>query len=81
MLVCHGGADSMVTMDDLDGFKQEMDTAQANYEVLLLDGARHGFSNPEASVNGEKYGLDLGYDEQADARSWSAMRALFDEVF
>ncbi len=81
MLVCHGAADSMVTMDDLEGFKKEMDTAGADYEVLLLDGAKHGFSNPEASVNAEKYGLDLGYQEQADAHSWSAMRTLFDEVF
>lgn len=80
LLVCHGAADSMVGMADVDTFRQEMDKAGADYEVLLLDGAKHGFSNPEASVNGEKYGLDLGYDEQADAKSWSAMRSLFDEV-
>ncbi|TNF88766.1 MAG: dienelactone hydrolase family protein [Gammaproteobacteria bacterium] len=81
ILVCHGAADSMVSMADLDAFKQEMDAAQADYEVLLLDGAKHGFSNPQADVNAEKYGIDLGYQQEADAQSWNAMQALFDRVF
>lgn len=81
ILVCHGAADSMVTMDDLEGFKQEMDSAQADYEVLLLADAKHGFSNPQADVNAEKYGIDLGYQGQAEAQSWAAMQALLDKVF
>ncbi len=81
MLVCHGAADTMVSMDDVDAFRQEMDSAEANYEVMLLDGAKHGFSNPEASLNGEKYGLDLGYQQQADEQSWQAMLKMFNEVF
>jgi dienelactone hydrolase len=81
ILVCHGAADSMVTMDDLAGFKQEMDTAQADYEVLLLADAKHGFSNPQADVNAEKYGIDLGYQRQADEDSWAAMLAQFKQVF
>jgi dienelactone hydrolase len=81
ILVCHGAADSMVSMDDLDAFRQEMDAAQADYEVLLLDGAKHGFSNPQADVNAEKYGIDLGYQLQADQQSWAAMQALFNKVF
>jgi dienelactone hydrolase len=81
ILVCHGAADSMVSMDDLAGFKQEMDKAKADYEVLLLDGAKHGFSNPQADINAEKYGIDLGYQQNADTKSWNAMQALFDRVF
>jgi len=81
ILVCHGAADSMVSMDDLEGFRHEMDAAQADYEVLLLEGAKHGFSNPQADVNAEKYGIDLGYQQQADASSWAAMQALFEKVF
>lgn len=81
ILVCHGAADSMVSMDDLDGFKQEMGAAQADYEVLLLDGAKHGFSNPQADVNAEKYAIDLGYQQQADEQSWAAMQALFNKAF
>ena len=81
ILVCHGAADSMVTMEDLEGFKQEMETAKADYEVLLLADAKHGFSNPEADVNAEKYGIDLGYQQSADEKSWTALQALFSKVF
>ena len=81
ILVCHGAADSMVTQDDLAAFRQEMDTAKADYEVLQLDGAKHGFTNPEADVNAEKYGIDLGYSADADEKSWAALMALFKQVF
>ncbi|MDH3636194.1 MAG: dienelactone hydrolase family protein [Gammaproteobacteria bacterium] len=81
ILVCHGAADSMVTMEDLEGFKQEMEAAKADYEVLLLAEAKHGFSNPEADVNAKKYGIDLGYQQSADEKSWEALQALFSKVF
>ena len=81
ILVCHGAADSMVTMDDLEAFRQEMDAAQADYETLVLDGAKHGFTSPEATANGEKYGIDVGYQQEADEKSWQALQALFGRVF
>jgi dienelactone hydrolase len=68
-------------MEDLNGFKQEMEQAQADYEVLLLDGAKHGFTNPQADINADKYGIDLGYQQQADAASWKALQTLFEKVF
>ena len=81
ILVAHGGADSMVTMDDLAAFKAEMDTAQADYNATVYDGAKHGFTNPQADVNAQKYGLDLGYQAAADEASWAAMKGLFNRVF
>ena len=54
---------------------------EADYEVLVLEGAKHGFSNPQADVNAEKYGIDLGYQQQADAQSWAAMQTLLGRVF
>ena len=81
VLVCHGGDDAMVSMDDLEAFKQEMDTAQADYEVLVLDGAKHGFTSPEADENGAKYGIPVGYQQEADEKSWQALQGLFARVF
>lgn len=81
ILVNHGVDDSMVTLDDLEGFKQEMDTAGADYQVLLLEGAKHGFSNPQADINAEKYGIDLGYQQQADEQSWAELQKLLASVF
>jgi dienelactone hydrolase len=81
VLVCHGEADSMVTMDDLAGFRTEMETAGANYEVRLYADAKHGFSSRKADANASQYGIDVGYSAVADLESWQAMQSLFDEVF
>ena len=81
ILVCHGEADSMVTMDDVTNFKAEMDTAGADYEVKLYEGAKHGFSNRGADEKASKYGIDVGYNAGADQASWQAMTLLFNEVF
>ncbi len=81
ILVNHGEADSMVTMDDVSAFKAEMETARANYQVKVLTGAKHAFSNPDADGNADKYGLDLGFQAEADNASWQAMKDLFRQVF
>ena len=81
VLVCHGGDDAMVTMDDVSDFKKEMDTAEVDYQVIVHAGAQHGFTSKEATINGEKYGIPVGYNAKADAESWSAMMKLFDKCF
>lgn len=81
ILVCHGAEDAMVSMDDVAGFKQEMRQAKADCEVLIHEGAKHGFTNKEADQNADKYGIPLGYDADADAQSWTAMISLFEEAF
>lgn len=81
ILIAHGEADSMVSMDEVEAFKAEMDTAQANYEVTIYPGAKHGFSSQGADENAQKYGIDLGYNAEADLASWSAMMALFEKQF
>jgi dienelactone hydrolase len=77
VLVCHGAADSLVPDADLTAFEREMRDAKADFEVKKLAGALHGFTNPDATPNGKKYGLPLAYDETADRQSWEAMKQLF----
>ena len=81
VLVCHGADDSLVPDDDISAFKAEMDAAKASYEFIAYEGALHGFSNPHATANGEKYGLPLAYDADVDVRSWQDMLNLFGKVF
>ncbi|MCZ7598850.1 MAG: dienelactone hydrolase family protein [Gammaproteobacteria bacterium] len=80
ILICHGGGDKMVSMDDLESFRKEMDEARADYEVIVYDGALHGFTNPQATERGQKYGLPLAHDAEADAASWKAMLGLFEKA-
>lgn len=70
VLVEHGELDSMCTLDDVAAFRQEMDAAQAHYQVDILPNAHHGFTNPQATENGQRNGADLAYDAVAAQQAW-----------
>ena len=73
VLVAHGRDDSMVSMDAIEGFKKEMDAADVDYTIDVYDGAKHGFTNPQADERAAKNGVDLGYNEIAAKQSWENM--------
>lgn len=73
VLVAHGRNDSMVSMDDVERFKQEMDNAGVKYTVDVHDNAKHGFTNPNADQRAADNGVDLGYNETAANESWNKM--------
>ena len=81
ILVCHGEADELITKESIRAFHEEMKQVNANYEFISYPEALHGFSSTEADENGQKYGLPLAYDENADRESWQAMNRLFTELF
>ncbi len=81
MLVLNGAADPMVTRESVEAFKAEMDAAGADYEFVDYPEALHGFTNPGATEVGERFGLPLAYDAEADAQSWQAMQDFLDRVF
>lgn len=83
VLVEHGAQDSMVTPAQVAAFKAEMDKAGADYQFVSLEGAKHGFSNPDADrlSHGEHGGPDIGYNKAADEKSWADMQAFFKKVF
>ncbi|TWC11793.1 MULTISPECIES: dienelactone hydrolase family protein [unclassified Pseudomonas] len=83
ILVEHGALDSMVTEDNVTAFKSEMDKAGADYKFVSLEGAKHGFSNPDADrlSHGEHGGPDIGYNKAADEQSWADMQKFFKKIF
>lgn len=50
-----------------------MNAAKVRYSVDIFPGAKHGFTNPQATRNGEKNGVDLAYNEEAAASAWQNM--------
>jgi dienelactone hydrolase len=76
ILVATGGADPFVPGEQVEAFKKEMDAAGARYEVVVYPAAQHGFTNPDATANGQKFQLPLAYDAAADAASWQKLEAL-----
>ncbi len=76
ILILHGEDDSMVSLDEVAIFKQEMFAAQVNHEVIIFEDAKHGFSNPLADERAQANNVDLGYNAEAEQKSLAEMYAL-----
>ncbi len=78
ILVLHGGSDPFVKPEQISRFKRNLTRAEADWDFVVYDDAKHSFTNPQA----EKSGMaGLAYDAAADRASWQAMLKLFDEIF
>ncbi|WP_227430874.1 dienelactone hydrolase family protein [Psychrobacter sp. I-STPA6b] len=73
VLVAHGREDSMVSLEAIEGLKQELDNADVSYTIDIYDNAKHGFTNPNADQRAKENGVDLGYNETAAKQSWDKM--------
>lgn len=81
IMVYNGEADSLISDDQIRGFKAVMNKTGGHYDFIQLPGALHGFSNPQATENGEKYGLPLAYNPLADESSWSHFCLTMEHIF
>jgi dienelactone hydrolase len=78
ILICHGADDPMVPPEQVNALVQELQKAKANFQVNIYSDSVHAFTNPDA----DKLGIPgIGYNKQADTRSWEAMKAFLAEVF
>ncbi|MFC3282234.1 dienelactone hydrolase family protein [Litchfieldella rifensis] len=76
----NGGADSLVTREDLTAMAGALEAQGADVEVINYPDARHAFTNPGADATGEEFGMPLGYDAAADAASWQAALLALDKA-
>jgi len=81
ILVCNGADDNFVTQEQIDAFKQEMDSAGVTYQFINYPGAIHSFTNPDADLFGQKFNMPLAYNAEADHKSWEDMKAFLKKVF
>ena len=78
MLIAHGNEDPFLKEEHIQRFRNALDKAGVDWQMVIYAGARHSFTNPAA----DKVGIDaLKYDKKADERSWKQMQIFFDEVF
>jgi len=78
ILVLHGAADSGISATDKAAFEKELADAKVDWQLVEYGGAVHCFTHKDAGNDPSK---GCAYDAAADARSWSAMRTFFDELF
>jgi dienelactone hydrolase len=71
VLACHGALDPHVPLADVTRFAEEMDHAQADWQLIMYGGAMHGFTH-EHAIPGAMPGV--AYDAPADQRSFLAAR-------
>jgi len=81
VLICQGGDDEFVPMSDQVAFKKSMDSVGAQYDFITYPGAKHAYTNPDATALGEKFNMPIAYNANADTASWKDMQAFFLSVF
>jgi dienelactone hydrolase len=76
ILVATGGSDPFVPKEQVDAFEKEMKAAGIRYDLAVYPQAKHAFTNPDATAAGQKFGLPLEYNAEADADSWQKLEHL-----
>ncbi|HEY0795617.1 MAG TPA: dienelactone hydrolase family protein [Acidisarcina sp.] len=76
ILVCHGALDPHVPMSQVSDFVIEMNTARADFQLVVYGGAMHGFTHKTGP-----HPPGVSYDAVTDARSFNAMGAFLEELF
>ena len=78
VLVCTGADDPLAPPDQVLAFQNEMREAKVrDWQVISYGNALHAFTNPAAGPSIMRGTL---YNEQADRRSWLAVRNLLEEL-
>ena len=78
VLILHGADDPLVPTDHVLAFQEEMRKAKVDWQMVFYGSAVHAFTMPESGADPTK---PVAYNENADKRSWEAMKAFFKEVF
>ena len=63
ILVCHGALDPHVPMAQVNAFAEEMNSAGADWQLIIYGGAMHGFTHEVGP-----YGPGVAYHADSDAR-------------
>ena len=77
-LIVGGSYDRMAPVASLAVLTQELKEAKADYQINVYSGAVHAFTNPEADTH---HIQGIGYNAEADKRSWMALNDFFAELF
>lgn len=81
ILVLTGAADPFNPPERVAGFEKDMKQAGADFRVISYPGAKHAFTNPEATALGEKFKIPIAYNAAADRESWAEMKKFLSGLF
>jgi dienelactone hydrolase len=78
VLALHGADDPHVAAPEVEAFQKEMRDAKVDWQLVSYGNAVHSFTDFNAGNDPSK---GSAYNEQADKRSWQAMKTFFNELF
>jgi dienelactone hydrolase len=81
VLIFNGAADPFVDKNDVETVRSKLKAANIRYKYFNYGGAKHAFTNPDATAIGEKYNLPLAYNARADEDSWKQTLEALKSVF
>jgi dienelactone hydrolase len=83
ILICQGAVDPTIKPEQTAAFVKALNDAKFDYKFVLYAGAKHAFSNPDADALAQANHIEaaIGYNADADRRSWADMRAFLSELF
>lgn len=77
VMVCAGAEDPLIPSEARERFIKLMTDAQADWQYITYGNAGHSFTDKSVDA----FGIEgFFYHAATDVRSWSALRALFDEA-
>jgi dienelactone hydrolase len=79
ILVCIGGDDPFIPLEQRADFEKEMRDAGVDWQMNVYGNTVHSFTNPTAA--NAKRPNAVRYSPEADKRSWKSMQDLFAEAF
>jgi len=77
ILACTGAKDPLVPLDDVEAFGREMDSAGADWQLIVYGRALHSFTNRNVAGGADPR---MDYDPSADRQSWAAALLFLDEA-
>lgn len=81
MLIFNGAEDPMVSKEAIATTRTKLKAAKVRYKFINFKGAKHSFTNPQATEIGKKHNLPLAYNKRADEKSWAETLKAFKIVF
>jgi dienelactone hydrolase len=78
VLVLHGADDPLVPDAEVLAFEKEMRDAKVDWQLISYGNTVHSFTNWDLASDHSK---PAAFNVKSDARSWTAMRAFFEEIF
>lgn len=81
VLALNGADDEMVKADEKAAFEKEMNAGMVPHRTIEYPGAKHAFTNPDATEIGEKFNIPVAYNKEADEKSWEEMKTFYQRIF